>query len=403
MLNLHRQHKLFIIDQHKFYFSTGEIVFSDVKFRYPSRPKDQVLKGLNLTIKPNQTTAIVGHSGAGKSTIAKMITRLYDPTSGYITVDGQDLKSYKIEHYRSKIAVVDQSPELFNRPLAENIAYGMVNSDDVTYEKIEEAGKIANCDFIKDFREGYYTFAGYSGCDLSGGQLQRIAIARAAIRDPKILVLDEATSSLDSNNEKEVQEALEKLMKGRTVIVIAHRLSTIRNADNIVCMKNGNVAEQGTHDELMALKGAYHKLVSQQIVKEKKEDDKDNKEKDTCESDASSKPDTESDSSSKPGTESDSSSKPDTESDSSSKPGIDSCMEKNSEKSDDDEISMASSIKNMMGNTLDSGNVSMTSELDNVDDVPAEDDVENDETIQSIAVVNDQERKNEEKEKQEKC
>ena len=366
-----------------FSFSTGEIVFNDVKFRYPSRPKDQVLKGLNLTIKPNQTTAIVGHSGAGKSTIAKMITRLYDPTSGYITVDGQDLKSYKIEHYRSKIAVVDQSPELFNRPLAENIAYGMVNSDDVTYEKIEEAGKIANCDFIKDFREGYYTFAGYSGCDLSGGQLQRIAIARAAIRDPKILVLDEATSSLDSNNEKEVQEALEKLMKGRTVIVIAHRLSTIRNADNIVCMKNGNVAEQGTHDELMALKGAYHKLVSQQIVKEKKEDGKDNKEENTCESDASSKPDT--------------------ESDSSSKPGIESCLEKIGEKSDDDEISMASSIKNMMGNTLDSGNVSMTSELDNVDDVPAEDDVENDETIKSIAVVNDQERKNEEKEKQEKC
>eukprot|EP00111_Clytia_hemisphaerica_P005615 TCONS_00016322-protein len=250
---------------------SGEIIFKDVKFKYPSRPKDQVLKGLNLTIKPNQTTAIVGHSGAGKSTMAKLITRIYDPTSGSITVDGKDLRSLDLEYYRSKLAVVDQFPSLFNRQLFDNIAYGKVDSDQCTLEEVEAAGKLANCDFISKFREGYQTFAGYCGHELSGGQLQRVAIARAAIRDPKILVLDEATSSLDAENEKEVQVALEKLMKGRTVIVIAHRLSTIRNADNIVCMKDGNVVEQGTHDELIEKKGAYYNLISQQIMQEKKE------------------------------------------------------------------------------------------------------------------------------------
>ena len=321
---------------------------------------------MNLTIKPNQTTAIVGHSGAGKSTIAKMITRLYDPTSGNVTVDGIDLKSYEIEYYRSKIAVVDQSPQLFNRPLAENIAYGMVNSDDVTYEDIEKAGKIANCDFIKDFREGYYTFAGYSGCDLSGGQLQRIAIARAAIRDPKILVLDEATSSLDSNNEKEVQEALEKLMKGRTVIVIAHRLSTIQNADNILCMKNGRVAEQGTHDELMALKGAYHKLVSAQIVKEKE------KKETEIETDSSDQPD-------------DSSRKQDNQTNSLVK--ID-CQSESDE----------SSTVNEKSATLDSGNESMTSELDNINDVTLEDDA----SKKTVITVKETEVEKEEEEKK-KC
>ena len=318
---------------------------------------------MNLTIKPNQTTAIVGHSGAGKSTIAKMITRLYDPTSGNVTVDGIDLKSYEIEYYRSKIAVVDQSPQLFNRPLAENIAYGMVNPEDVTYEEIEKAGKIANCDFIKDFREGYYTFAGYSGCDLSGGQLQRIAIARAAIRDPKILVLDEATSSLDSNNEKEVQEALEKLMKGRTVIVIAHRLSTIQNADNILCMKNGRVAEQGTHDELMALKGAYHKLVSAQIVKEKE------KKETEIETDSSDQPD-------------DSSRKQDNQTNSLVK--ID-CQSESDE----------SSTVNDKSATLDSGNESMTSELDNINDVTLEDDA----SKKTVITVKETEVEKEEEEK----
>ena len=295
-----------------------------------------------------------------------MITRLYDPTSGNVTVDGIDLKSYEIEYYRSKIAVVDQSPQLFNRPLAENIAYGMVNSDDVTYEDIEKAGKIANCDFIKDFREGYYTFAGYSGCDLSGGQLQRIAIARAAIRDPKILVLDEATSSLDSNNEKEVQEALEKLMKGRTVIVIAHRLSTIQNADNILCMKNGRVAEQGTHDELMALKGAYHKLVSAQIVKEKE------KKETEIETDSSDQPD-------------DSSRKPDNQTNSLVK--ID-CQSESDE----------SSTVNDKSATLDSGNESMTSELDNINDVTLEDDA----SKKTVITVKETEVEKEEEEKK-KC
>ena len=253
----------------------GNIEFKNVKFHYPSRPKDRVFKGLNLSIKPNKITAIVGHSGAGKSTLAKLISRLYDPTSGDIYVDGHNLKSLNIEHFRSKIAVVDQSPELFNRTLAENIGYGAVG--EYNDEMLENAGKIANCGFISKFREGFYTFAGYGGSDLSGGQLQRIAIARAAIRDPKILILDEATSSLDAENEKEVQEALEKLMKGRTVIVIAHRLSTIRNADTIVCMKEGNVIEEGTHDDLMVKKGAYHNLISQQIIesKKKKEESKD--------------------------------------------------------------------------------------------------------------------------------
>ena len=305
-----------------------------------------------------------------------MITRLYDPTSGNITVDGRDLKSYDVEYYRSKIAVVDQSPQLFNRPLAENIAYGMVNPEDVTYEEIEKAGKIANCDFIKDFREGYYTFAGYSGCDLSGGQLQRIAIARAAIRDPKILILDEATSSLDANNEKIVQEALEKLMKGRTVVVIAHRLSTIRNADNIVCMKNGSVVEQGTHDELMELKGSYHKLVSTQIIKDKKEEkEKENEDREN-ETDSSDESENETDSSDESENETDSSDKPDDETDflnrhdSQSEPVI---IETSSERFDEISIDESSTISNKCS-TLDSGNESMTSELDNINDVTLEND-----------------------------
>ena len=296
-----------------------------------------------------------------------MITRLYDPSSGSITVDGHDLKTYEIEHYRSKIAVVDQNPQLFNRPLADNIAYGMVNPNDVTYEEIEKAGKIANCNFISDFREGYYTFAGNSGCDLSGGQLQRIAIARAAIRDPKILVLDEATSSLDACNEKEVQEALEKLMKGRTVIVIAHRLSTIKNADNIVCMKSGNLAEEGTHDELMARKGAYYKLVSQQIVKEKKEktpeDKKEKKdEKKKKEDGEEAKKDKDSEASSIADGVSDPCK---------SKLKTDSNKDKTDSDSDD-----PATFDNVVKNTSpDSGNASMTSELDNVDDViPSGDD-----------------------------
>jgi len=248
---------------------SGEIEFENVHFTYPSRPGEKVLKGLNLKIKPNKMTAIVGDSGAGKSTISKLVMRMYDPQRGCVKIDGHDLRSLNLRDVHQKIGIVSQSPDLFDVSLEENIAYGSVSAD-WTRADVEQAAKIANCDFISKFRAGLDAFAGGQGLQLSGGQKQRIAIARAAIRNPDVLILDEATSALDAENEKVVQEALENIMRGQTVLVIAHRLSTIKNADEILCMKDGDVVEKGTHQELMLMDGVYANLVRKQLVDEQK-------------------------------------------------------------------------------------------------------------------------------------
>ena len=244
----------------------AEIEFKDVVFEYPSRPGEQVLKGLNLKIQPKKMTAIVGDSGSGKSTITKLITRLYDPKAGTISIGGKDLTELDLEHLRSQMGVVQQNPDLYNATLAENIAYG--SNEKVNDKEVGKAASLARCDFISKFRAGLETFAGGHGAQLSGGQKQRIAIARGCIRDPQILILDEATSALDAQNEQLVQAEIEKTMHGRTTIVIAHRLSTIKNADEIVCMKDGEVVERGTHTDLLAREGAYANLVRKQLFEE---------------------------------------------------------------------------------------------------------------------------------------
>ena len=245
----------------------GEIEFKDVSFEYPSRPGEQVLKSLNLKIASQKITAIVGDSGAGKSTISKLLMRLYDPQKGMITLDGKDIKELETKNLHKHIGIVNQNPDLFNAPLSDNIGYAFP-SKSYDQSHIEKASEIANCGFISKFRGKFDTFAGSRGSSLSGGQKQRLAIARAAIRDPSVLILDEATSSLDAENEALVQHALENVMKNRTILVIAHRLSTIKNADHIICMKDGEVVEQGTHTFLMSKRGVYFNLVNTQIVED---------------------------------------------------------------------------------------------------------------------------------------
>ena len=243
----------------------GEVEFHDVSFCYPSRPGEPVLRSLNLKLAAGKVTAIVGDSGAGKSTLAKLLLRLYDPDSGLITIDGKDISKIEKENLHKHVTIVNQNPDLFNTTLRDNVAYGGIGTEDVSDERIEEAANLANCGFMESFRGGLDTFAGEGGEGLSGGQKQRIAIARAALRGPSILVLDEATSSLDTENEAQVQEALERLMQGRTTLVIAHRLSTIKGADEIVVLQGGRVVERGVHSELLQLGGVYKKLVNAQV------------------------------------------------------------------------------------------------------------------------------------------
>jgi ABC-type multidrug transport system fused ATPase/permease subunit len=245
---------------------SGEIGFHGVHFEYPSRPGEKVLKGMTLTLQPNRMTAVVGDSGAGKSTITKLLMRLYDPSHGTVTLDGVDIATLQLRHLHEQIAIVPQNPDLFNCSIGDNIAYGA--STRPTTEEIHAAAKLANCyDFVTKFRGGFDTLAGARGAQLSAGQKQRIAIARAAVRKPRILILDEATSSLDVENERTVQEALDRLMKGRTTIIIAHRLCTIKNADEIVCMQDGQVVEKGSHSQLMkkGKGGVYFNLISKQL------------------------------------------------------------------------------------------------------------------------------------------
>ena len=240
----------------------SEVAFRDVTFSYDG--ERDVLRDINLTVRPGETVAIVGQSGSGKSTLVDLIPRFWDVEKGSITVDGIDVKDLRVKELRALMGNVSQEAILFNDTIFNNIAFG---SADATPERVEEAARVANAhDFIMDTPGGYDTVIGDRGCRLSGGQRQRISIARAILKDPAILILDEATSALDTESERLVQEALEKLMRGRTTIVIAHRLSTITNADRICVLREGAIVEEGTHDQLIARGGLYRHLVDMQQV-----------------------------------------------------------------------------------------------------------------------------------------
>ncbi len=242
----------------------GNISFKDVRFSYPTRADVEVLKGLSFDIKAGEKIALVGHSGAGKSTIIQLLERFYDPQTGTIEVDGKNNLDYDLNFYRSAIGIVPQEILLFGGTIRENIAYGKPTA---TKEEIIEAAKQANAyKFIETFPEGLETLVGERGVKLSGGQRQRVAIARAILRNPKILILDEATSSLDAESEHLVQEALDTLMKNRTTIIIAHRLATIRKVDTIYVMENGQISEKGTHESLVNQEGTYNNLVRLQLL-----------------------------------------------------------------------------------------------------------------------------------------
>ena len=230
-------------------------------FSYPSRPEVQVLKDVSINAAPGEQIAIVGPSGAGKSTIVSLLLRLYDAVEGSITYDGRDGAQLPLTALRAQMAVVPQDVFLFGGNIRENIAYGRPGASE---EAIIEAAKKANAwEFIQRFPQGLDTIVGERGIQLSGGQRQRIAIARAVLRDPRILILDEATSALDSESERLVQDALEKLMEGRTSIVIAHRLSTVRKADKIIVLDKGSIVEEGTHQELIGVSGGLYKNLSE--------------------------------------------------------------------------------------------------------------------------------------------
>ena len=240
---------------------TGLIEFQHVVFSY-DKEKAPVINDFSLEIKPGEKVALVGPSGSGKSTLSNLLLRFYDVTSGAILVDGYDVRRLGFESYRRNIGVVLQEPFLFSGTVRDNIAYA---KEDATMEEIEKAAEMANiAEFIKGLPDGYDTVIGENGASLSGGQKQRVAIARAVLMNPSILILDEATSALDTVSETVVQEALDRLMEGKTTVIIAHRLSTVRNADQIIVLDRGRVAQKGTHDELMEQPGIYRELYQTQ-------------------------------------------------------------------------------------------------------------------------------------------
>ncbi len=246
----------------------GALAFDNVTFAYPARPTVPVLRDVNLKVAPGEVVALVGPSGAGKSTILSLLYRFYDVTGGKVTFEGVDVRELGLAELRHALAMVAQEPVLFSGTLRDNIAYGR---DGASLEQIQAAARDANAhDFISSFPDGYDTVIGERGTKLSGGQKQRIAIARALLADPRVLILDEATSNLDAESEAAVQAALARLMKGRTTIVVAHRLSTVRDADRILVIDGAGIAEQGTHDALMARDGVYRRLVEHQLIGEER-------------------------------------------------------------------------------------------------------------------------------------
>jgi subfamily B ATP-binding cassette protein MsbA len=240
----------------------GQICYHNVNFEYvKGKP---VLKNINLEIKSGQTVALVGNSGGGKTTVSALLPRFYDVTGGEITLDGINIKDIELNNLRNQIAVVFQDNFLFGGTIRENITFG---NENITQEQLDSAVKSACLEeFVASLPEGLDTVVGERGVTLSGGQKQRVAIARAFIKNAPILILDEATSALDNKSEAIVQQAIDNLMKNRTVLVIAHRLSTVRHADKIVVINNGEIAESGTHDELIKQNGAYAALYKTQLA-----------------------------------------------------------------------------------------------------------------------------------------
>ncbi|WP_309664098.1 ABC transporter transmembrane domain-containing protein [Tabrizicola sp.] len=242
----------------------GEIAFEDVTFRYPARPETSALNGISLTVRPGETVALVGPSGAGKTTILQLMMRFYDPQSGWITLDGIPLTAMSRADFRSVIALVPQDPVIFAASARENIRFGRPDASDAEVEAAAHAA--AAHDFLLALPQGYDSYLGERGVMLSGGQRQRVAIARAILRDAKLLLLDEATSALDAESERAVQAAVERLSEGRTTIVVAHRLATVKRADRIVVFDKGRIAAIGTHDALVAEGGLYARLARLQFT-----------------------------------------------------------------------------------------------------------------------------------------
>jgi ABC transporter fused permease/ATP-binding protein len=242
----------------------GRVAFESVVFAYPTRSDVPVLRGLDLTIQPGEVVALVGSSGAGKSTIASLLIRLYDPQDGRLRLDGHDLRELDPTWLRQQVGIVAQEPLLFSSSIADNIRYGRANATDA---EVEAAARAANAhDFVSRFPQGYATLVGERGVQLSGGQKQRVAIARAVLKNPRLLVLDEATSALDAESEHVVQEALERLMKGRTTLIIAHRLSTVVDANRVLVIDGGRIVQQGSHAALVGQEGLYKRLVERQFM-----------------------------------------------------------------------------------------------------------------------------------------
>jgi ATP-binding cassette subfamily B protein len=240
----------------------GRVAFEDVSFRYPARPDHAALRRFSLAVEPGETVALVGPSGAGKTTVLQLLLRFYDPEAGVIRLDGVDVAAVSPADLRRHLGIVPQDPVIFSQSAWENIRYGRPEAEDA---EIRAAAQAAYCDFLDYLPQGYQTFLGEKGVRLSGGQRQRIAIARAILRDPAVLLLDEATSALDAESEQAVQKALTNLSRGRTTIVIAHRLATVRKADRIVVMEAGEIVATGTHEALVRDGGLYARLARLQF------------------------------------------------------------------------------------------------------------------------------------------